>query len=452
MPPTVDPAEAAAFLDAHPEVQWIEVFVTDFCGVPRGKRLRRHELEAAFRNGRPLPGSLLGLDITGRDVEEAGLLWETGDADALGWPVPGRLLAKPWGDRGQAQAILTMKLRDGRPADGDPRQVLARAVERFADLGLTPVVAVELEFYLFDRDSVAALRPRPPKGLSMAPQPCALTDLDRLEGFVAALYAGAEALGLPLGALISEAGPGQLEAVLRHRADALRAADEAVLYKRLVKGVAADHGLVASFMAKPYAELPGNGMHLHLSLADAEGRNQFAFADSEPPAALRHALGGLKALMPASLALLAPNANSYRRFAAGSYAPLTADWGLDNRSLALRVTAGAPETRHIEHRLAGADANPYLSLAALLIGALHGLEGALDPGAPVSGDGYRRATGSRLPADWASALRALEASDALVEGLGRRSLEIYGTIKRVERARFEAVPTERDHAWYLADA
>lgn len=457
MPPlrpasAADPAEARAFLDARPETAWIEVFVTDLCGVARGKRLRRHELAALYRGGRPLPGSLLGLDITGRDVEEAGLLWETGDADLLCWPLPGRLQPKPWGGPDQAQVLGSLHGRDGGPADGDPRQVLARVLERFRPLGLTPVVAVELEFYLFEAASAAAGRPQPPGGLPEDPQPCHLADLDCLEPFLADLYAGAEAMGLPLGALLSEAGPGQLEAVLLHRDDALRAADEAVLYKRLVKGTARRHGLVASFMAKPYAELPGNGMHLHLSLADAAGRNAFAFDGAAPPPLLLQALGGLKACMPASVALLAPNANSYRRFALRSYAPASADWGLDNRSLALRVTAGPAESRHIEHRLAGADANPYLGLAALLAGALHGIGTELDPGPPVEGDGYRLAAGRPLPNDWAAALRALRADEVLAGFLGARSLEIFLAIKQTERERFEAVPTERDLAWYLRDA
>ncbi len=157
---TRSPAEAETFLAAHPEVEAFHCFLTDLSGVQRGKVLRREELAKAFQDGRPLPGSILGLDITGADVEETGLVWEDGDADRVCWPVPGSLRPMPWGEVPSAQFILTMHEADGGGSPGDPRHVLARVIERFQPLGLTPVAAVELEFYLMDRESAQAGRPR----------------------------------------------------------------------------------------------------------------------------------------------------------------------------------------------------------------------------------------------------------------------------------------------------
>ena len=451
-----DPAdEARRFLAAHPDIRQIEAFLTDASGVARGKILRREELEAAFTDGRPLPGSIFGLDITGRDVEEAGLLWEDGDADRLLLPVPGTLTPAPWRPTPSALMLMTAVERDGRPMHADPRQALARVVGRFADMGLTPVAAIELEFYLVDRAEAQAGRLEPPSGQTGWPQrdlqACHIDDLADFAAVFDDIYAGAEVMGLPARTLIAEYAPGQFEVVLRHRADAMRAADDAILLKRLIKGTAERHGLAATFMAKPYAEHSGSGLHVHVSLADRDGANIFAGEGEIPPGPLLHSLGGLMATMRESMAILAPNANSWRRFRAGSYAPVGPGWGIDNRTAPLRVTRGRPETRHFEHRVASADANPYLALGAVLAGMHKGITEEIDPGPPVTGNGYETIRPD-FPAGWAAAVEETARSAFLADYLGADFLRVYSAIKRAEADRIAALVPDVDIAWYLRTA
>jgi glutamine synthetase len=239
-----------------------------------------------------------------------------------------------------------------------------------------------------------------------------------------------------------------MEIVLRHRADVLKAADESIMLKRLIKAVAEKHGLIASFMAKPYAQWTGCGMHVHVSLADAQGRNLFAAANPADNEFLRCALGGLMATMAESTLLFAPNANSYRRFRRNSYAPVSISWGIDNRTVSLRIPAGQPESCHIEHRPAGADANPYLVVAAVLAGIHHGLAHKLHPGPPLTGNAYESPS-QKIPSNWYAAIETLRASQVLRSYFGAPFIDCFCTIKEVEADRFNAEPTSRDFDWYL---
>jgi glutamine synthetase len=414
---------------------------------------------AVFEYGRFLPGSVLVCDITGQDCEDTGLVWADGDADRLAKPAPGTLAPAPWLGPDVAQVILSMYELDGAPNDLDPRHVLRRVLDRFSADGLTPVVACEIEYYLLDGQRT------PGGGIALAgaertgERPSqhgvyGLRELEDAAGFLRALWAAADAQGVPLEGAISEYAPGQLELTLRHGPDALRAADEAVMYKRIAKGVAARCGREATFMAKPFADRAGSGLHLHVSVNDAAGRNIFASDDAHGAPTLRHAVGGLKATLADGMAIFAPNANSYRRFRANSYAPVAPTWGVNNRTVSLRVPAGPAAGRHIEHRVAGADANPYLALAALLAGVHHGLTHKIDPGPPIVGDGYAAAAkmDQRLPANWFSALDAFEASAVMKDYLGQRFVEMFTTVKRTEQDRFFEVVTSADYDWYLKNA
>jgi glutamine synthetase len=251
---------------------------------------------------------------------------------------------------------------------------------------------------------------------------------------------------------MSEYAPGQFEITLDHRVDALRAVDEAILFKRAVRGVAARHGRVACFMAKPFAERAGSGMHLHASLVDRTGANAFAAADPAGSPLLRHAIGGLERTLGDGMAFYAPNANSYRRFRALSYAPLTANWGVNNRTVSLRVPAGPPASRHVEHRVAGADANPYLVAGLVLGGMLHGIEHALEPGPAVTGNGYAQPVAERLPTQWHAALERAAVSSFVRETLGDGFLDVFLAIKRQECEKFGALVSDRDYEWYLDTA
>jgi len=449
-------AEAEQFLASNPDIMSIQTILSDATGVGRGKSLRRSELTHLYTHGRLLPGSLLGVDITGADVVETGLIWEEGDPDRMCYPVPGTLQRSPWLDPATAQTLITMHELDGSPTAGDPRHALQRVVDRFKELDLTPVVAIELEFYIIDRERNGLGRPQPPASPLTGHRPrhldpCSLDDLSDQAPFLTDLLEACVIQGLPAQTLISEYAPGQLELGLLHRTDALRAADEAIMYKRLVRGVASKHGFDATFMAKPYADRSGSGMHVHLSLQDAEGRNVFASEDPQGTPLMRHAIAGMAATMAECVGVFAPNANSYRRFRRNSYVPLAPCWGVNNRAVSLRIPVGSPDTRHVENRVAGADANPYLATAAVLAGAHHGIANRLDPGPPIEGNAYAQLATS-LPINWHAALELTAASEFLRGYIGERFLDIYTAIKRAEQDRFYAQVPELDFEWYLRAA
>ncbi len=316
-------------------------------------------------------------------------------------------------------------------------------------------MAVELEFYLLDRERDANGRPLPARqGNGTRPhatQVYGIYELEQLQPFLNDLYAACEVQGIPARTAISEYAPGQVEITLEHRYDALQAIDEGIRYKRLVKGVANAHGLQACFMAKPFGDLAGTGMHMHVSLADAEGNNLYASEDPAGTPLLRHSIGGMMATLLDSLALFCPNANSFRRFQANSYAPLAKSWGINNRTVSFRVPGGPAKSRHIEHRICGADANPYLAAAAILAGIHHGIREQIDPGAPIEGNGYAQAT-EFLPTDWLTALRALEQSAWAHEALGADFLKVFLAIKQAEYRQFMAEVGEQDWRWYLTQA
>lgn len=451
-------AEAEAFFAAHPDIDAVDIIFTNMCGVPRGKRLRKHEALAVYKAGRFLPGSVVIVDTTGRDTEETGLVWEDGDADRQVWPIPGTLVTSPWAGPKAAQFLTGFYELDGTPNDLDPRHVLGRVVDRIAGLGYTPDVAVELEFYLVDAKRGKDGRPSPARSpvTGLTPhdiQVYGLQEMEDFRPFFDDLYASADIQGLPLEAGIAEYGQGQFEMTLAHKADALRACDEAIMYKRMVKAVANKHGFEATFMAKPFEHSAGNGMHLHASLLDGEGRNAFASEDAAGTALLGHAIAGMQAMMADAFLIFAPNANSYRRFKANSYAPVAPTWGVNNRTVSFRVTAGPAPTRHVEHRIGGADANPYLAMAAMLAGMCHGIENSLDPGPVVTGNGYEAVSDAPpMPGNWFSAVERFAQSATMKEHLGARFVEMYSIVKRTEQERFFAMIPVLDYDWYLRTA
>ncbi|WPP01182.1 glutamine synthetase family protein [Pseudomonas sp. HR96] len=446
---------ALDFLEQHPQIELFELFILDANGVPRGKLLHRDELLAVYASGRPLPSTLLGLTLNGDDVEDSGLVWEVGDIDCRAYPLAGSLVPMPWRQIPTAAVQVSMHPSEGLPATvADPRHVLVTVIERLRGDGYHPVMACELEFYLLDQQRDAQGRPQPALDQDGArprsTQVYGLRELEQIEPFLADLYAACKLQGIPARTAISEYAPGQVEITLEH-GDALLAMDQAVRYKRIVKGVAHRHGMQACFMAKPFDHLAGTGMHMHVSLADATGANLYASEDKAGTALLRHSVGGMLEYLLASLLLFCPNANSYRRFQANSYAPLAPTWGIDNRTVSLRVPGGPAASRHIEHRICGADANPYLAAAAMLAAIHTGIRGRLDPGEPVEGNGYAQAT-TLLPTDWLTSLQALQRSSWAREALGSGFLDVYLAIKRAEYRQFMAEVGEQDWRWYLTQA
>jgi len=430
----------------------VELFVIDTNGIPRGKRIPAAELEDARKGAVRLIGSIFALDSHGENVDAVGLAMATGDGDRRLVPTDGRLLPLAWERVPTAALAMRMVEDDGTPFFADPRNVLQAVLARFEPLGLTPVVACELEFYLTDRARDAAGGPQPPKApLTGRAEPVTATysldDLQAFAPFLDAVAATCRSWDVPASSALSEYAPGQFEINLHHVADAVAAADHAALLKRAVRGHARALGMDATFLAKPYAERAGSGLHIHVSLVDRAGRNVFAGRGEAAAEPLRHALGGLMATLDEGTAIFAPNPNSYRRLQRGSYAPVMPSWGFDNRTVALRVV-GEGAARRIEHRQAGADANPYLVMAAVLAGIHHGLTGRIDPGPPAAGNAYEDGR-TPLPQRLGDALPRFAAGAVLREHLGADFHRLYHLLRRGELERFERENIAHEHAWYL---
>lgn len=421
------------WLKEHPEVRTIRVAAADLNGVARGKRVPARFAAKIFTEGTRFPFSVMNLDIWGEDIEDSPLVFETGDVDGLLMPTERGFLPMPWLEAPTALLPIWMFHMDGRPYDGDPRQALARVIERYTARGLTPVVATELEFFLID-DSGKTLRvpPSPRSGKRRTGgETLSLRALDAFDKFFSALYDACEEMDIPADTAISEAGPGQFEINLMHQGDALKAADDTWLFKMLVKGLARSHGFAASFMAKPYDLWSGNGMHSHFSVLDADGRNIFDDGSEKGSDRLRHAVAGCLAALPGSTLVFAPHENSYDRLVPNAHAPTGIGWAYENRTAALRIPASGPAARRIEHRVAGGDVNPYLMIAAILGAALIGLEDRMEPPAPIVGNAYAQGL-PQLPETWAAAIDRFAACPLIRRIFCNEITENYLMTKRQE--------------------
>jgi glutamine synthetase len=450
---TVRLAELAAFLEAHPGIDHVDACLVDVCGIIRGKRYPRADLEKLFRSGLQFPYSTYLLDVTGHCADPCGRGISDGDPDGVCLPVPGTLVPTPWVGESAAQVLVTMIEGDGAPAMMEPRNVAAAVCRRFAELDLRPVIAFELEFYLLDEVADGQGRPQPPLSplTGLRDESTQVYGVDEVTGFTdlfSDVDRAAAAQNIPASVTSAEFAPAQYEINLKHVDTPLAAADHCALLRRVVKGVARRHGIRATFMPKPFLERAGNGMHVHMSLLDGDGHNIFDDGSVEGSAALRCAIGGMLETLPDAMAVFAPGINGYRRFAPRLYVPVTKSWGLDNRSVAVRIPSGATASRRFEHRVAGADANPYLVLAVLLAGIHHGLTGEVEPGPPWRGSACEQVDAD-IPFDLTSALARLRDSTILKSYLGETYVDLYCATKQAELASFMDNITRREYEWYL---
>lgn len=446
-------AEFEALLNAHPDVQEVDAVLADASGVLRGKRLPVAQAGRMFDSGMQIPRTLYLMDAHGEMTNPFGRGFGDGDPDGTAWPIPGTI-APVWGEGPKrAQMLMTMKDGEGHSEPSEPRAALERVVERFHDAKLLPVIALELEFYLIDRERSPHGAPQPPinprtGARERTASVYGIDDLDRYRGFLCALSDAAKLQRIPLSAVSKEYAAGQFEANLHHQPDPCAAADHAVFLKQIVKAAALAQGLDATFMAKPYPGRAGSGQHVHVSVLDELGRNIFDDGTEKGSVRLGHAIGGLQSLMADSMALFAPSVNSYRRFEPDTFAPVNRRWGVNNRSAGLRVPMGPCDARRVEHRAAGADANPYYVAAAVLAGVLYGLEHAIDPG-PAATASVSREPDPSLPFTIDAALARLSDAATLASYLGEETLALYAESKRIETNRFRTIITEAEYEWYL---
>lgn len=445
--------ELDAFLGAHPDITHCDAVLFDLCGNAYGKRLPRAHLEKFFRDGSPICAAMSLVDVRGNTADPMGYGFSDGDPDATVRPVAGTLARVPWGN-GLAQLLCEpANAATGEPFWYDPRTVLKRAVSILHESGLRPVVAAELEFFLIDPQRGEDGAPMPARSPASgntenAGKVLSLAKLDEYAGVIAAMEAACAMQGIPSSTIISEYGAGQFEINLEHRDDPVRAADDACLLRRVVQATARQFGLEATFLSKPFADQAGSGLHIHASMLGPDGEN--LFDDSRPDGAtmLGHAVAGLQATMAEGMAIFAPNLNVFRRFKADNFTPVTRDWGENNRSVAFRVPVSAGPARRIEHRISGAEANPYLVIAAVLAGMHHGIENRLDPGGKHTGNAGSQVDAGLPLTPWDS-FRALRAAAILPRWLGEDYPEIYAAVKEAEFAAFMETISRQEYEWYL---
>ncbi|NKB98958.1 MAG: glutamine synthetase [Pseudomonadales bacterium] len=413
----------------------LELVFVDMNGVPRGKTIK----SSTFReeNLPHIAAAVLCQSITGAYSNVAMEKYDPKDEDMLLSPQWSTCRSVPWQSDDTSQVIVETIDKAGLAVAFDPRNVLCRVLERYQELGLKPIVAPELEFYLLSplgRDDHTLVTATGIGGHDeFGGEAFGSDTLSKFRPFINDLNRFCKACDLPLSSLLHEMGPAQIELNVGH-GEALAKVDELVQLKRLVKAAAMKHGHHASFMAKPIADLPGSGLHIHCSLIDEAGENRFQLKNGDASDTLRFFIGGLQAYLPHAFALIAPNVNSFKRFVPDSSAPINLEWGYDNRTTGFRVPYGPDSDGRVENRVAGADANPYLVVAATLACGLLGIVEAIEATSPVETDAYDLRP--NLPENLADGLRALQANDKLVELFSKPFVDVFVSVKQDELADF----------------
>lgn len=423
----------------------VECIIGDLPGIARGKALPASKF--ARQTHFYLPNSIYFQTITGGWGEAAG---------SEGWTEPDMILkpdfstatAATWTADWTVQIIHDAEDRDGIPIPFSPRNVLKRVCAAYTDLGLTPVVAPEMEFFLVAPNLDPARAIEPMMGRSGRPaaarQAYSMSAVDEYGPVIDDIHDFAELMGLEIDGITQEGGAGQVEINLRH-GDPVKLADEVFFYKRMIREAALKHNCYATFMAKPIAGEPGSAMHIHHSFIDESGSNVFAGPQGGETDAFYRFIAGLQNHLPSAIALQAPYVNSYRRYVKDHAAPINLEWGRDNRTTGIRIPISGPDARRVENRLAGMDCNPYLGIAASLAAGLLGLRGEERPSRQFRSDAYEG--DGDIPRELGQALDLFDAATALHDIIGPEFARVYSIVKRTEYDEFLQVisPWEREH-------
>lgn len=425
-------------------VSEVECVIADMNGIPRGKVINA----PAYLGGRRIQmarGVLVQCLMGGYPEPQ---YYGYDDSDFILRPIPGQTHVTGWADEPRALVLCDVLEMDGCLSQLSSRSMLHSVVERYQAHGWSPKVATEMEFYIFDRNTDERLPFQSPLGLDgrrdVGNQSFSISSVSGLQPFFVELKAAMASVGVPCDAVMHEMGRSQYEINFVHD-DPLLIADQTFLFKHLLREIALKHGLIAVCMAKPLAQMPGSSMHIHQSVVDQNGQNIFTDpVTQKASAAFRHYLGGQQAHLGDLIALMAPNINSYKRYCQVYGSPNNLCWSQDNRRTGLRVPASEPEARRVENRLPGADANPYLALAASLAAGLQGIEQASEPDQPAQGE-FSVPDELRLTCTLQSALRRLEHSTMARNWFADEFIQGYLACKRTELESFldEVSPWER---------
>ncbi len=419
----------------------VEAFVPDMAGAARGKILPADNFGAGEMK---LPEAVFSQTVSGDFITNENNLE---DRDMLLVPDATTLRPVPWATDPAASVFLDCYRRDGSAIGSSPRGVLRRVLAKYEARGWVPVVAPEVEFYLLKPHSDPNDEAEPPEGrlgwTEGARQPYSIDQMNDFDPFINTVYEYCEAQGIRVDGLTQESGPAQFEINFLH-GNAIELADQVFLFKRTVREAAIEHEMHATFLAKPMAEEAGSALHIHQSVVDKSGNNIFSDANGEPSELFHSFLGGLQRYMPEAMLLFAPYVNSYKRFLNPDSSPVNLDWAVDNRTVGLRVPGSGLEARRVENRLAGADFNAYLAVAASLACGYLGMVEGLKASDPIEGSAYGSEFG--LHRHICSAIDALQESDAMRSMLGEEFVSLYCGLKDAEFMEYQEVitPWERE--------
>ncbi|MEM7068392.1 MAG: glutamine synthetase family protein [Pseudomonadota bacterium] len=435
-----------AYLASNPTPQSIDVLIADSNGILRGKQFPGEGLEKLYEKGINMPVSLMFCDVRGETPQELLSPPLMGDPDTSYRVVEGSLRPVPWAAVPTAQLMMRAQDKDGNDLASDPLTVLESVIKQLNDDGMFPVIALEGEFYLLDPTKSPPEPIKPENGWPSfeGPQVYALEPLRDVQSFLNEVKEVVAAQSIPMTSVICEYGDSQFEMNLDHSSEIAAHCRDFIMLKQAIRNVAVNRGQLASFMAKPLRESGGSGCHIHVSVLDKDGNNIFG----KDEAKLLHGIGGLMQTMGQSMAVCAPHANSYRRYQQAGWSPKSGNWGRNHRLVSLRIPISGDKDKRVEHRIAGADVNPYLLTAAVLAGIHHGVTNAIDPG-PESMEGQVPDPGTPLPTRWREALREFDNSEFFRERFGNEFVDMFLRGKYAEEENFHIEVPDRDHGWCL---
>ncbi|QYK00717.1 glutamine synthetase family protein [Shewanella psychrotolerans] len=431
----------------------VECVISDMTGIARGKIAP----VAKFidEKGMRLPESVLLQTVTGDYVEDDiyDSLLDKADIDFICVPDDNAIFMLPWCVEATAQVIHDTYDKMGNPIELSPRNLLKKVLKLYEDKGWKPVIAPEMEFYLTKPNEDPDIPLSPPIGRSgrreSGRQSFSIDAANEYDPLFEDMYDWCEAQGLDIDTLIHEEGTAQMEINFSH-GDALSLADQVFVFKRTLREAALKHNVCATFMAKPVTDEPGSAMHIHQSVVDAKsGKNIFTNEDGTKSAKFLSYIGGLQKYIPELLPLMAPNVNSFRRFLPGTSAPVNLEWGDENRTCGLRIPESSPQNRRIENRIAGADANSYLAIAATLLCGFMGMVEDVKPSTPVQGRANENRQGISLPLTLEEALAVMSESSAVREYLGETFTNGYIAVKQADLENYRRVISSWEREFLL---
>lgn len=440
--------ELKQWLDLN-KITEVECIFPDMAGSSKGKILPVNRfIKSVEDESLKLADSVFAQTVSGGWVDESEVI-DYVEEDVIMTPDLSTIRKIPWNKEPTAQVICDLYNNTNNPSNIAPRQILKNIMILLNENQMEAVVAPELEFYLCEQNLDPDLPLKTPIGKSgrreKGSKVFGIDAVNEFDKIMDDIYDYSEQLGIGVDTLVHESGPAQIEINLNH-GDPLALADQAFMFKRAVRQVALKHGVHATFMAKPYSEHPGSSMHIHQNLISTKTKeNVFSDAEGNNTDLFLHYIGGLQQYLPDAMLLFAPYVNSYRRFVIDASAPINTHWGIENRTVGLRVPASKAKSRRIENRIPGADTNPYLAIASSLACGYLGIKNGIEPEKPIAGSAFERR--HNIPKYLPDALKRLKISETLIEILGKDFIALYTELKQTEHDAYQNVISawEREH-------